>query len=190
MRTPNLVREPLPNLRPLQVAVVLLSLLAFAATALSVVDLVGARRTEADLTARLAPLEQRRAELATTVATLDRELAGVKWEALGTEVRALNQVLATRRVVWTGLLADLERILPWDVRLVTISPAVDSGGEVILSLAGISTGRQGWLTLLARLFADGSFSDPVPLSEEAPGATNALGHRFQVRAKYWPEGKS
>lgn len=190
MRIPNLSREPFPNLRPLQSSIVLLSVLALAATVVSVLDVIAARKTEEGLTARLQPLEQRRRELARDVAALDDELAAVKWERLSTEAGALNQVLATRKLVWTDLLANLERIVPWDVRLVTISPAIDQEGDVLLSLVGISTGRQGWLTLLGRLFADKYFSDPIPLSEQAPGATNALGYRFQVKAHYWPEGKS
>jgi len=190
MRTPNLSREPFPNLRPLQVSIALLVVLALAATAVSVIDLIAARRTEEGLTARLQPLEQQRRELSREVVALDRDLAAVKWGKLATETGALNQVLATRRLVWTELLANLERIMPWDVRLVTISPAIDQDGEVVLSLVGISTGRQGWLALLGRLFADHYFSDPIPLAEQAPGATNALGYRFQVRAHYWPEGKS
>ena len=190
MRTPNLSREPFPNLRPLQVCIVLLSVLALVATAVSVLDLIAARRTEEGLTARLDPLTQRRRELSQEVVVLDRELAVVRWAKLATETGALNQVLATRRLVWTDLLANLERIMPWDVRLVTISPSIDPDGEVTLNLVGISTGRQGWLMLLGRLFADRYFSDPIPLTEQAPGATNALGYRFQVRARYWPEGKS
>lgn len=190
MRTPNLSREPFPNLRPLQVSILVLVTLSVVATAVSVVDLIAARRTEEDLTARLEPLEERREALSQEVEALDKELAAVRWEKLSTEASALNQVLATRRLVWTELLANLERIVPWDVRLVTIAPSVARDGEVALQLAGISTGRQGWLALLGRLFADHYFSDPLPMSEQAPGATNALGYRFQVKARYWPEGKS
>jgi len=190
MRTPNLARQPFANHRPLLVVGLALAALALIATAVSVLDLLAARRAERDFAARLAPLEQRRAELARAVGALDSELRGVAWGKLTAEASALDRVLIKRKLVWTELLGNLERVLPWDVRLITINPSVDQEGGLALGLVGVSTGREGWLSLIARLFVDRSFSDPVPLSEQAPGATNAIGYRFEVRAHYWPEDRS
>ena len=187
MRAPNLARHPFDNVRPLVVAAVALSAVSLAATAVNLFEMGRARRAEKEFSARLAPLEARRATLIGQVDALNRELVGVPWSKLRSEAGALDKVLVTRRLLWTRLLSDLERTVPWDVRLVTIAPGVDNKGEITLGLTGIATGRQAWLDLLARLFADKSFSEPMPMSEEAPGATNALGYRFQLRVRYWPE---
>jgi hypothetical protein len=87
------------------------------------------------------------------------------------------------------LLVDLERTLPWDIRLISISPQLDSQRRVDLKLTGIAVSRAAWLGLLETLFTDGKFSEPVPESEEAPGVGSPQGHRFALRAVYWPEGR-
>jgi hypothetical protein len=102
----------------------------------------------------------------------------------------MQEVAARRRVAWSRLLVDLERVLPWDVRLVSVAPTIDDKGVVQVSLTGVAAGRDGWLKLLGRCFADSNFSEPVPASEEAPSASNTVGYRFQLRVRYWPEGRS
>ena len=189
MHRPNLAREPFANTRPVWVTGVALALLAALATTVSVVEYVGKHGQEQAAASRLVTLEARRAELATEVRAANEKLSRVSWKALAGEAASLGQVVAHRRLSWTLMLGDLERVLPWNVRLVSISPSVDADGQVKLVLAGVATGREAWLELLARLFTDSHFSEPVPLSEEAPGATNSQGHRFQVSVHYWPEGR-
>jgi hypothetical protein len=190
MRTANLAREPFANTRPLVVVSIALSVAALVATTLNLVELGFARHAERELSARLVPLERQRAELLEQVSARDRELSTVPWKKLRTEAGSLDKALVTRSLVWTRLLSDLERVVPWDVRLVTITPSIDGAKRITLGLTGIATGRKAWLDLVARLFTDHNFSEPMPASEEAPGATNALGYRFQLRVRYWPEGRS
>ena len=97
--------------------------------------------------------------------------------------------MARRKLVWSQLLADLERVVPWDIRLVSITPSVAKDGSVQIGLDGVATGRDAWLKLLAVLFADPKFSDPLPRSEEAPSASNGQGYRFSLTVRYWPEGR-
>lgn len=189
MRSPNLAHTRFVNSRPLVVAAVALAGLALIATAVSTAQYVRARRAERELSARLAPLEKQREELIGSVDAVNRELAKTSWSVLATETAGLEKVLEQRELSWTRLLGDVESVLPWDVRLVSIGPSLGPKGEVNLSLSGVSTGRQAFLDLLARLFSDSRFSDPTPRSEEAPSATNAVGYRFQVMVRYWPEGR-
>jgi hypothetical protein len=102
----------------------------------------------------------------------------------------MQVVVARHKLVWSQLLADLERVVPWDIRLVQITPTVDKTGAIQVGLRGLATGREAWLRLLAVLFADSTFSDPLPRSEEAPSATNSRGYLFELSVRYWPGGRT
>jgi hypothetical protein len=101
----------------------------------------------------------------------------------------MQQLVVQRAALWTSLFADLERVLPWDTRLLSITPQTGEGGEILVSLSGVAADRTAWLKLLGRFFTDSRFSDPIPRSEEAPGEQNAVGYKFTLLVRYWPEGR-
>lgn len=187
---PNLAREPFVDLRPVAVAGIALAVLAVVLTTVSVVEIASAKGEEQALAGRLRELQTRRTDLSRQVVEIDRKLAGESWKKLDRETESLRQVVAQRRLAWSDLLADLEKVVPWDVRLVSIAPSLSDKGEITVSLSGIAAGRAGWLKLLAAFFNSDKFSSPVPGSEDAPGAGNTVGYRFQLRVRYWPEGRS
>lgn len=189
MNRPNLASQPFLDTRPVILAAAALSLAALALTAVSVSEFVTVRTTERGHAQRLEELRAKRATLVAEVEAKNRELAAVPWKKLNSETGAMGAVLKGRRLSWSALLSDLERVVPWDVRLVSVAPAIGEDGTVALGLDGIAMSRDGWLRLLARLFTDRSFSEPLPQSEEAPGENNALGYRIRLRARYWPGGR-
>ena len=190
MRRPNLASSQFLDLRPVLVVGGALALIALVLTGVSVGDFVRARGRERAASSALLRLQARRAELASKVDATNRRLAAVGWKKVQVETAAMQEVVARRKLVWSQLLADLERVVPWDVRLISITPAVDKDGSVTITLTGLATGREAWLKLLALLFTDRNFSDPLPTAEEAPSATNGQGHRFQLTTRYWPEGRA
>jgi type IV pilus assembly protein PilN len=189
MGRPNLAARPFENVRPIWVAGGALALAALVLTAVSLGDFVSAHGRERAAAGSLTRLRARRAELATKVEAANRQLAAVGWKKLQGETTSLEDVVARRRLVWSQLLADLERVVPWDIRLVSITPSVAKDGSLQIALDGLATGRDAWLKLIAALFADPRFSDPLPRSKEAPSARNGLGYRFSLTVRYWPEGK-
>ncbi len=190
MRRPNLARAPFLNTRPVWVLGGALVVIAALLTAMSVSEFLVKREEEEGLSARLAVLQQRREVVAREVEELNRKLATVPWKQLSVDTAALRQIGDKRGWAWTTMLADVERVLPWDVRLVSISPSVDDKGRVRLALVGVAADRIAWLKLVTRLFADASFAEPVPASEEAPGAGNPQGYRFQLAVRYLPGGRT
>ncbi len=189
MKRPNLAARPFLDVRPVWLTGALLATLALILSGLSLAEFVSAHGKEIAATALLRRTQARRAELAAQVDAGNRELAAVGWKKLQGETTSLQVVVGRRRLVWSQLLADLERVTPWDVRLVQITPTVDKDGNVLLELKGLATGRDAWLKLLAVLFTDARFSEPLPRSEEAPSATNGKGYRFTLTVRYWPEGR-
>lgn len=189
MRVPNLSSRPFLNRRPVVVASATLAAVALVLSALNVLDILNARTRERVAAQEIASLEAKRAEMTRAVADLNRTLGEVGWRRLGTETASLQEVVARRKLAWSRFLAELERVLPWNIRLLSISPQVEKDGSVTLKLKGLATDREAWLHFLAVLFADRSFSDPVPESEELPGLNSPLGLAFSLSVRYWPEGR-
>jgi Tfp pilus assembly protein PilN len=190
MERPNLARRPFLDSRPVLVAGGVLAVVALVLTGINLWEFVSAQGAERALAAEEQSLRTRYAALQAEVQTADRRLGATNWRKLLADADRMQQVAERRRVAWSRLLVDLERVLPWDVRLVSVAPAIDDKGAVQVSLTGVAAGRDAWLKLLGRCFADTNFSEPVPASEEAPSASNTVGYRFQLRVRYWPEGRS
>lgn len=189
MRRPNLASSQFLDVRPVFVAGGVLALVALVLTAVSLGDFLRARGKEKAYADALRRMESRRSELVAKVEQTNRQLSAVSWKKLQAETAAMQAVVVRRRLVWSQLLADLERAIPWDVRVISIAPSVDKDGSVLIGLNGVATGREAWLKLLALLFTDPKFSDPMPNAEEAPSATNGLGYRFRLTVHYWSEGR-
>lgn len=186
---PNLAVNPFVDRRPVLVTGALLAAVAVALSAISIGEFVTAQGAERALAVRLKELGDRRAELVRAVESTNSGLQTVKWKDLEQETGSLAKIVAGRNLAWSRMLADLETVLPWDVRLVNVVPQVRDDGTCEVVLSGYASGRGAWLTLLGRLFTHERFADPVPVAEEAPGPSNALGHRFQIRVSYWMEGR-
>ena len=189
MDRPNLARSPFQDSRPVWLVGSVLAATAVVLTAVSLAELVSVRSEEHALAGRLVELRERGRTLRTQVEAANRRLSTVSWKALSTETASLGGVVTRRQLSWTRLLRDLERVVPWDVRLVSVDPVVEQDGRINVRLQGMAVDRAAWLRLIARLFTDGSFSDPIPSSEESSTSSGMPGYRFQIQARYWPEGK-
>lgn len=189
MLRPNLAGRPFLDSRPVVVTGAVAAVLAVALTAVTVADYLAERGEETQLAAAVRDLDARGQELAGEVAALDRQLSRAPWKKLKAETASMQQLVVQRSALWTSLFADLERVLPWDTRLVSITPKTGEAGEILVSLSGVAADRAAWLKLLGRFLTDTRFSDPVPRSEEAPGEQNSVGYKFILEVRYWPEGR-
>jgi len=189
MLRPNLAGKPFLDTRPVVAAGVALALVAVTLTAVSVGEFVSEHGQETNIVESVRQLQANRDALSVEVTALDRQLARAPWKKLKAEAASMQQIVVQRRSLWGLLFADLERVLPWDTRLSSIDLQSGENGEITVALGGLATDRAAWLKLLGRLFTDSHFSDPLPMSEEAPGEQNSVGFRFTLRVRYWPEGR-
>lgn len=190
MRRPNLASKPFLNTRPVWVVAATIWIAALGLTAYSLADFLSVRGQEKDAGARLQTLTEKAAELSRQAAQLNRELSQVNWKKLKLEVDSVAHAASQRQLRWGKLLSDLEAVLPWDVRLLTINPAVDATGTIAVTLEGVATSREAWLKFLSRLIEDPRFSNPIPRQEQAPGTGNSAGYAFSLTVTYTPEAAS
>jgi hypothetical protein len=188
MHRPNLARAPFQNTRPVWLAGIVLAVAAAVFTTLSITEAVGAKDSERLQGERLRSLTARRASLVKELDAANRDLSKVSWKKLQAETSSLQSVVARSQLSWGGLILDLEKTLPWEIRLLSIDPQIQEGGSIQLSLRGVAATREAWLHLLGVLFAADKFSDPVPISEQTPEG-GAQGYVFALKVVYWPGGR-
>jgi len=184
--TPNLASRPFLNTRPVWVVTVAAGVLAVALVVLNVVSYLSSNRTLAEQISERDALLAEKNALETEVRAQVLELEEVPWRSLAARVRATNVILHERGFSWLQMLDDVERVLPYEVRVIRISPKVDADG-VALSLDVVCRTRDALLELLDKLIADPAFSDVVPLREGTQeGGSSVLGYELSLKVTYHP----
>jgi type IV pilus assembly protein PilN len=185
MIAPNLATRPFLNTRPVWLLTAVAGIIALALLAANVHLYLAANEATLALVARENELAATRksleGELRKDITSLDQ----VGWKQMEARTDGVNVVLRERGFSWSAMLNDLERVLPFDVRLVQIAPTVNKDG-IKLSLRGIARTRDAMLELLDGLIADPSFDDPLPSVENTPEDSSVPGYVFQLNVTYLP----
>src|ERR1043165_6159643 len=84
----------------------------------------------------------------------EQRLRTVNVKLMTAQTQYVNSVLAERAFSWSELLDRLERVLPNDVRLISISPSFNKNGLVHLSLACVGKSDNSMVTVIDRFNAD------------------------------------
>lgn len=186
MITPNLATRPFLNTRPVWLVAGIAGFVALVLLGLNLRLFLVANRALDDETARrdqlLATHRALEADVRSDVEALER----VPWRSLTRRVDATNLILREHAFSWLAMLDDIERVMPYDVRLTRIAPSVGPD-EVTLSLALIAHNRDAMLNLLDNLVADPRFSEPTPSTESSPEENSAIGYVMNLRVLYHPD---
>jgi len=178
----NLASRPFRDYRPVYAAVVLMALLT-AFLALNNVDTFLRYRTETKTTrANIAKLEQQVAEEHSKSEVLAQRLRGVDLKLLASQTEFANAQLAERAFSWSELLDRLEKVLPNDVRIQSVTPSFDKDGLVHLSMTCITKTGEGLTATINRFNGDQHFANAFPTSETAMTSD----YRFTLGVDYRP----
>ena len=196
---PNLARRPFVDSRPANVAASLLLLAAIVLTVVSV-------RT---VHAYLDDSRQSRAEVASLKAEIDRfEASGrqaqeklARFDLAGMQAGAeqANELARLRAFSWSRFLTRLEKTLPNDVRVVSVSlskpeaakSAPKAGAKkalpedaFLVSLSLVSRDPDGLPKLIRTFYASPWFDAPTPSSETGGERGSAEGRTFVLGVVY------
>jgi len=185
MITPNLATRPFLNTRPVWLVTAVAGFAAVLLLGLNLRLFLVANRALDDETVRQDELVELHQVLETEVRKDVEVLERVPWRSLSRRVDATNLILREHAFSWLGMLDDIERVMPYDVRLTRIAPSVGTD-EVTLSLALIAQNREAMLELLDNLVADPRFSNPTPSSESTPEENSAVAYLMDLRVSYHP----
>jgi hypothetical protein len=100
-----------------------------------------------------------------------------------TQTEFANTQLAERAFSWSELLDRLERVLPDDVRLQSVTPTFDKDGLVHLAMTCVAKSGTGLSATINHFNGDAHFANAFPASE----AVEATGeHRISLSVDYRP----
>ncbi len=184
----NLASKPRFNTRPVWILTGAAVLIGLVLTAVNIRLFLSSNQTLEEQIVRRDMLQLRRDALGGEFSGHSAVLDQVPWQSLGARIELVNEVLAEHRFSWSDLLDHLAEVLPWQVRVVSVSPSLDDDG-VTLDLEAVSKDREGFLDLLDRMVADPYFADPLPSRETWPEGGQSSEYLFRMRVVYLPEGE-
>lgn len=96
----------------------------------------------------------------------------------------LNTLIDRKAISWTKIFADLEKVMPYNVRLVSVRlPEVDSDNQVLLDMVVGSKDVQPVLELLKKLEESPQFGPTTVLNSIPPSQTDPY-FRYHVSVSY------
>ncbi|MCD4747902.1 MAG: hypothetical protein K8R59_00900 [Thermoanaerobaculales bacterium] len=189
MIVPNLASRVRLNSRPVWILTIVAGSIALVLTVVNIRMYLASNQALAELIVRRDALQAQQLALTEELGGHVEVLERVPWRSLGIRVNAVNKVLVEHQFSWTLLLDHLGEVLPWQVRLVSITPSV-SDGKAELAVTAVSQDREGFLNFLDRLVADPHFLEPIPSAEEWPEGGMGVEYFFKMRIGYVAEGDS
>jgi type IV pilus assembly protein PilN len=93
-----------------------------------------------------------------------------------------NDLLRRKGISWTRIFADLEKAVPYNVRVVQIHPTVDAQNRIVLDMQVAAESPEPVIELM-RVLAQAPFSNPEPRLMQAPSQSEPL-YRYRVSVEY------
>ncbi len=196
----NLASRPFRNNTPIWAAqgLLLAGIIAFsiwnAHTAMT-----AARNLEA-LQADLGGVERQLADLDRRE---DEAIAGIRafdMKTLKIQADKSNDIILRRGLSWTRLFNTLERVVPYEVRMMTVRPLYGTGqaaggglrgeafaGTVPVDVEGRAQSFESFLEFERALIVDPHFAGVEPIRNESPVGSSEV--TFQLRFLYDPSGR-
>jgi len=185
LRVPiNLASEPFRRDRPLLVgsaalAVVLVLLLIY-----QVFAIVSERHQAADIRVAIVRENSQLQALAAQQAKLNATLRKPENAEVLDRSLFLNTLIERKAISWTKIFADLEKVMPYNVRLVSVRlPEVEVNNDVLLDMVVGARDVPPILDLLKRLEASPQFGNTSVQSSAPPSQTDPF-YRYHVTVTY------
>ncbi len=99
----------------------------------------------------------------------------------------INELISRKGISWTRLLADLEKTLPYNVKVVQIRPSADAQNHVQLVMTLASQDVQPEIDALRALQASPLFGEVLEHSQIPPNPPGEPLYRYNVTVNYAPQ---
>ena len=95
----------------------------------------------------------------------------------------LNTLLYRKGISWTRIFSDLEKIVPYNVKISNIRPSVDAQNHVTLNMTVATETTEAYLRLLMAMESSTLFGEVTEFSRIPPNQSDPL-WRYQVTVSY------
>ncbi len=185
MRVPiNLASEPFRRDRPMLVGSATLAILLTLLLIYQVLTIISERHQAAGIRIAIAQQNERLRAIAAQQARLNTTLRKPENAEVLERSLFLNTLIERKAISWTKIFADLEKVMPYNVRLVSVRlPEVDSNNQVLLDMVVGSKDVPPILELFKRLENSPQFGNTSVQSSAPPSQTDPL-YRYHVTVTY------
>lgn len=161
----NLSTRPFYNDRAVRLAIGAAALLLLLFTIFNTTRLLSVTARRGEIRARTAASRDEAARLRAQAATIQQGIDRASLTLLAGSAHEANDLIEQRTFSWTTLLAWLEKAMPMDVRLVSVSPRIDRGGLVV-AMAIVARDLPDVDAFISALDETGVFSDVAPTEKQ------------------------
>jgi Tfp pilus assembly protein PilN len=184
MRFPlNLASEPFRRDRPVFAASVALAAILLALLATQTVLIFMQRNQAAESRAAIEALETRMRALDAEQAKVNQAIRRPENAAVIDSTVFLNLLLQRKGVSWTRIFADLEGVVPHNVRVVSVRPQITTGNQILLDLIVASQETPAVIDMLMRLEASPIFGKTAIANWLPPSQSEPL-YRYRLTVNY------
>jgi Tfp pilus assembly protein PilN len=180
----NLATEPFRRDRPMLVATAALGVLLAILLGFEVTTITSERHEGADIHVTINRLNTQLRGIAAEQAKLNATLRRPENAEVIDRSLFLNSLIDRKAISWTKLFTDLEKVVPYNVRLISVRlPEVDSENQVLLDMVVGAKDNQPILELVRNLEAAPQFGLTTVPTTTPPSQTDPL-YRYHVVVPY------
>ncbi len=183
MRIPiNLASQPFRRDRAILVASLAVSLLLVGTLGVLISMALADRTQLAEVRHRIDRLQAQIRQTSAQQARLDAVLRQPENAEVLERSVFLNDLLLRKGISWTRIFADLEKVVPYNVRVIQIHPIVDGRNHISLDMQVASQSPEPVIQMFKNL-AKPPFANPDPKLQQAPSQSEPL-YRYRVSVEY------
>jgi hypothetical protein len=180
----NLATEPFRRDRPMLVASAAMGLLLVLSLAFEVKTIITERQQGAEIHVIINRLNTQLRGISNEQAKIGARLRKAENAEVMERSLFLNQLIDRKAISWTKLFADLEKVMPYNVKLVSVRlPEVDIDNRVMLDMVVGAKDRPELLELQKHLEASPQFGDYNLQSSTPPSQTDPY-YRYHLVVSY------
>ena len=185
LRVPlNLASEPFRRDRPLLVGSTALAVVLTLLLIYQVLTIVSERDQAASIRIAIAQQNEKLKSIAVQQAKLTATLRRPENAEVLERSIFLNTLINRKAISWTKIFADLEKVMPYNVRLVSVRlPEVDSNNQVLLDMVVGAKDVPPILELFKRLEDSPEFGNTSVQSSAPPSQTDPF-YRYHLTVTY------
>ena len=180
----NLASDPFRRDRPILAASAALGLALLITLILQIGAIFSARNQAAETRTMLDKLDRQLTTVKTEQTRLDTTLSKPENAEVLDRSQFLNSLIERKSISWTRIFADLEKVVPYQVRLVAVRlPQVDSQNQVLLDMVVGAESPGPVFELLKHLETSPQFGPTSVINSLPPSQTDKL-WKYRVSVSY------
>lgn len=184
MRIPvNLAREPFRQNRPMLIGSAVAAVALMVTLALLISNAIAARRQAEQTQAVLDRVNRQLASVSREQTKLDTQMRLPGNEVALDRIVLLNELIKLKATSWTRIFSDLEKVLPPNVRILSIRPAINSRDEVFLDMQVAADAPEQIIGFILKLEGSDVFGSTTVSVITPPSQTDAF-YRYRLSVNY------